>query len=202
MARLLRVWLGCAVLALGAVPAAALEAQPLPWESKVCAMVTAAAEPAMGIPSQLMAAIARAESGRWDAARHASFAWPWTVTAEGQGHYYATKAQAVEAVRKLHARHITNIDVGCMQVNLHYHPRAFPSIEAALDPMKNAIYAGQFLKSLYEQQGSWTKAAERYHSPEFHARNHYVVKIGHLWFDEYRRAEGAATPAEAPAAAD
>ena len=74
------------------------------------------------------------ESGRWDAEAQASFAWPWTVTAEGRGRYLPSKAEALAEVRQLRARGLTNIDVGCMQVNLFYHPDAFDDLNQAFDP--------------------------------------------------------------------
>lgn len=52
------------------------------------------------IPSGILQAISVVETGRWDTARKASFAWPWTVTAKGHGKYYPTKTAAIHAVRR------------------------------------------------------------------------------------------------------
>jgi soluble lytic murein transglycosylase-like protein len=65
----------------------------------------------------------------------------------------------VAEVRALKARKICNINVGCMQINLYYHPDAFADLEAALDPASNVAYAAGYLKNLRTSQGSWTRAA-------------------------------------------
>jgi hypothetical protein len=161
------------------------------WEIHVCGKVAKVVEQVFGIPPELLAAVARAESGRWVDSAKASFAWPWTVTAEGEGRYFATKAQAVDAVRRLKARGTRNIDVGCLQINMQYHPKAFPSLEAAFDPMENAIFAAQFLTGLHADTHSWTRAVQLYHSSNPDLHNRYAVHVGTLWFDEFRRAHAA-----------
>jgi hypothetical protein len=90
--------------------------------------------------------------------------WPWTINAEGEGHYYATKAEAVAAARAMQARGVRSMDVGCMQVNLMHHPNAFTSLDQAFDPRTNAAYAARFLNQLFAQTGDWAKATANYHS--------------------------------------
>ena len=156
-------------------------------ERKTCAEPIRKQEREAGIPNQLLAAVALAESGRWDKTDSASFAWPWTVTAEGKGQFFATKAEAIKQVEQLRARGVRNIDVGCMQINLLHHPDAFANLEEALDPHTNVAYATGFLKQLFEQSRSWLTAVGNYHSatPEFHMR--YRQKVTKLWNDERRR---------------
>ncbi|HJO71542.1 MAG: hypothetical protein QF450_07035 [Rhodospirillales bacterium] len=62
-------------------------------------------------------------------------------------------------MRRLSARGVRNIDVGCMQVNLLYHKDAFATLEEAFEPASNAAYAARFLKDLYATSGSWSAAA-------------------------------------------
>jgi hypothetical protein len=130
----------------------------------LCRSAVAAAERAGGIPAHLLAAINRVESGRRDPATGAVHPWPWTVNAEGEGHFYESKAEAVAAVRAMQARGIQSIDVGCGQINLMHHPDAFPTLELAFDPQANASYAARFLKELFAQTGDWNKATAMYHS--------------------------------------
>ena len=96
-----------------------------------CRQAIRAAEMAAGIPSQLMAAIGRIESGRRDAQGQVD-PWPWSINVEGVDHIYETRAEAIAAVRGFQAAGKKSIDVGCMQVNLMFHPTAFASIEQAL----------------------------------------------------------------------
>jgi hypothetical protein len=147
----------------------------------VCEGMIAQVEREKGIPTQLLATIAQAESGRYDKNLKRAVAWPWTVMAEGKGRYFQTKAEAVSAVREIQGRGVRNIDIGCMQVNLRAHPNAFASLDEAFNPHDNIAYAGDLLLSLREQTGSWVKAVGNYHSatPFFH--NRYRNKVLSMW---------------------
>lgn len=116
------------------------------------------------VPDGLLHAIAIVESGRPDSRTGTIQPWPWTIDVGGQGYYFATKAAAISAVRTLMAAGVNSIDVGCMQINLSYHPAAFRSLDQAFDPMANARYAAVFLTALYNSSMDWTKAAGAYHS--------------------------------------
>ncbi len=166
---------------LAAGPALAASAQPLDNTRTLCAGQTARVERLDGIPRHLLTAISVAESGRWDAARQATFAWPWTVTAGGEGRFFATKAEAVDHVRALWAREVRNIDVGCMQVNLYYHGGAFDDLEQAFDPPTNVAYAARYLKGLFDAARSWTQAAAHYHSTTPERNRAYKLKVVRLW---------------------
>jgi hypothetical protein len=116
------------------------------------------------VPPQLLTAIGLVESGRLDPAHHTLAPWPWSVDADGVGHYYASKQAAIAATTALEAAGSKSIDVGCMQINLQQHRSVFASLDEAFDPMANTKYAARFLESLYRQTGSWPKAAAAYHS--------------------------------------
>ena len=148
-----------------------------------CAAIIAAAERAEGIPNHLLTAISHAESGRPDPQTGEIIAWPWTINAGGQGQYFATKAEAVAAVKKLRAKGMTSIDVGCMQVNLHHHPDAFETVEDAFDPRLNAAYAAAFLKDLREANRSWARAVALYHSATREFSYPYRKRVYQLWAD-------------------
>lgn len=208
---LLALVFGVASLLAGA-PGARLSAAPITpqifdMNKKSCITPIARQERLYGIPSQLLAAVSLAESGRWDKENAASFAWPWTVTAEGKGQFFASKAEAIAQVQALKARGIRNIDVGCMQINMQYHPDAFPDLETAFEPESNVAYAAKYLRSLFDDSKSWITAVGNYHSatPEYHFR--YRAKITELWGKsrrqnaEERRLEVAAAYQERRAAA-
>jgi len=158
-----------------------------PWT--VCGAFIDQAERALELPPHLLHAISKVESGRWDSARSALSAWPWTVMAEGRGRYLANKAAAVAEVTALKAQGVRNIDVGCMQVNLQFHPRAFDSLEQAFDPAQNVAYAATFLTQLRQETNSWTRAVGRYHSATPHLMGRYRLKVFRAWREEKREAE-------------
>ena len=155
-----------------------------PW--RLCPQAITAAERTQAIPKHLLSAIALAESGRKHPTLGKRLPWPWTVMAEGQGRYLANKQEAIAEVRELQSRGIRNIDVGCMQVNLYYHPEAFFSMEQAFDPASNVAYAGKFLRSLFADSGAWDEAAGRYHSATPGLKDPYRDKIVQIWNREQR----------------
>lgn len=140
------------------------------------------------IPAHLLGAIAITESGRRAPGKWEVSAWPWTVMAQGKGRYLPSKQAAIAEVEKLRKQGVRNIDVGCMQVNLMYHPEAFADLDEAFTPAANVAYAASFLRSLRDERGSWSKAVAHYHSatPERHIV--YRTKVFAAWRDERRRA--------------
>lgn len=173
-------WAGAVLAVLALAPASAKAITP-PVNDAICAAETAEVERTYGIPPALLHSISILESGRYDSERRAVIAWPWTVMAEGQGRYFPSKAEAIAEVRKLKAAGVKNIDVGCMQVNLRYHPEAFANLEQAFDPAANVGYAGRFLKGLYEATGHWPTAASYYHSQTPSLAAIYRDKLMKIW---------------------
>lgn len=157
-------------------------------ESELCQAHTRAAEIEYQLPAHLLRALSVAETGRKDPATKARTAWPWTIHAEGKGRYFADKAAAVAEVQRLRAKGVRNIDVGCLQVNLGHHPKAFSSLEHAFDPAINADYAARFLKDLHTRTRSWTQAVQFYHSTTSALYLPYRRKVMAIWGEEIRRA--------------
>lgn len=162
-----------------------------PPAAELCRPAIRAAERAHGIPVALLSALGRVESGRRDPDSGAFGPWPWTINAEGRGQFFPTKAEAIAEVRRLQARGVRSIDVGCMQVNLHHHPNAFASLDEAFDPVKNADYAARFLVELQQRSNNWLQAAAHYHShtPEF--AEAYRRRVMAAWPEESRLAAQA-----------
>lgn len=129
-----------------------------------CETAVALATSSNRLPPGLLQAISLTESGRSDPASGRLRAWPWTINAGGEGRFFATRQDAIDAVRTLWARGVQSIDVGCMQVNLLYHPHAFASLEQAFDPRANASYAATFLMTLHAMRKDWAPAIAAYHS--------------------------------------
>lgn len=147
-----------------------------------CRAAIAQAEREAAIPAGLLHAIGRVESGRRDPATGETGSWPWAINAEGQGRFLPDRAAAVAAVRELQSRGVRVVDVGCMQVNLHHHPRAFASLDEAFDPVANARYAARFLSELQAAAGGdWMVAAGRYHSHTPHLADAYRARVAAAW---------------------
>ncbi len=153
----------------------------IPAPSALCRSAILQAEHAGHIPDRLLDSIAVVESGRRDPVSGAVYPWPWTVNAEGVGHWYESKAEAIQAVEALQARGVRSIDVGCVQVNLMHHPDAFANLDQAFDPVANANYGARFLRELFAQTYAWPLAAAAYHSftPDLGAE--YARKVLAAW---------------------
>jgi hypothetical protein len=183
------------LLALVAIlwPSPPAVADPIADAVDVCGALAEQTERAEGIPPGLVHAVALAESGRWLAERGYTQAWPWTITAGADSFYLASKEDALRKVRELRAAGRSNIDVGCMQVNLGYHSDAFGSLDEALEPASNVAYGARYLKRLRLQTRSWARATARYHSNDPDRGGAYRDKVYRLWH-ELRHGRIAAAP--------
>lgn len=150
-----------------------------------CLRYVQAQERAKTIPVGLLTAITMVESGRRGDDGKVN-PWPWTINVGGRGMYFASKEEAIAETRKLMDEGQRSIDVGCMQINLRYHPNAFKNLEEAFDPAANVAYGAQFLKSLHLLQGSWPNAVERFHSSEDGRRAEYRERVLTVWNDDAR----------------
>lgn len=148
---------------------------------ETCAELARRMEHAQGIPRGLVQAVALAESGRWLDELGRTRAWPWTVTSGPDSYFLPSKEAALEKVRELQAAGRTNIDVGCMQVNLGWHGDAFDSLDEAIDPATNVAYGARFLKDLRLRTRSWARATAHYHSRHPERGEAYRTKVYRLW---------------------
>ncbi len=71
------------------------------------------------------------------------------------------------------------IDIGCMQINHHYHGGQFRDLRAMLDPRSNVDYAARFLSELRRRHGSWSMAVARYHAGPDNdpAQKRYICRV-------------------------
>jgi hypothetical protein len=163
----LRSVLVASLLAAAVWGRAACAAEPPADPSSLCLAAAAAAEHRHATPPGLLAVIGKVESGHRTPPTGALQPWPWTVDADGQGAYFASKTEAVAwSQQALDSRSVTYLDVGCMQIDLRSHPNAFASLDEAFDPVANTDYAARFLRQLYDGPagGNWFTAAGFYHS--------------------------------------
>ena len=181
----------CGMLALATGAYAAQSPEPVVAgttdPSTLCEDAAIHHEHMNGLPRALLAAVAMAESGRYDRKTRKARAWPWTINAEGRAYYFKTTAEAVATTRRLLATGMRSIDVGCMQVNLRYHPDAFASLEDGFDPMTNVAYGADFLMRLHDRSGSWPEAVANYHSQTEARGDRYFARVIRIWQNERER---------------
>lgn len=89
---------------------------------------------------------------------------PFSMNIDGRAVASTTLSEALGRFRQAKAGGARMIDIGCMQINHHYHATRFGSLEAMFDPTLNVDYAARFLRELKEREGTWTLAAARYNA--------------------------------------
>ena len=126
-----------------------------------------------GVPLGMLYAVGLAETGRGDSLR------PYALNIEGRAVYDIDKDEALRQVEGARRAGIKLIDIGCMQINHHFHARNFASVADMLDPARNVDYAARFLNELKAREGSWTKAVARYHAGPNNdpAQKKYVCRV-------------------------
>lgn len=126
--------------------------------------------------------------------------WPWAVNAEGAGHLFKTKASAMNWVGTQLNNGMRSIDVGCMQINLRWHPTAFNDLQEGFDPKINVDYAARLLKQHYKTTGNWRKAAGRYHSKTPEKQAIYLsslqrnIRVANVQIDQFKALAGLKSP--------
>lgn len=187
----MRILIGMITLALAVLGASPLMAGGViakaPEFAETCAKAVTRAEQEYRLPTRLLTAISLTESGHWHKEQQEMIAWPWTVYAEGRGRYLPSKTAAIKEVSALKEKGVQNIDVGCMQINLYYHPDAFEDLDAALDPERNTRYAAELLGNLQTESRSWNVAIAHYHSRTKKYNIPYRQKVLAIWEKERRK---------------
>ena len=132
-----------------------------------------------GLPRDLMPAISRVETGLKQGDKGVR-AWPWTLNVQGKGYYFPTRAAALAKLREVLASGVRNVDVGCMQINYHWHSSNFASIEEMMSPEANTAYAARFLTELRNRHGSWEAATSHYHSADGERGRAYLSRVNRV----------------------
>jgi soluble lytic murein transglycosylase-like protein len=126
-----------------------------------------------GVPLGVLYAVGLTETGGAAGMR------PYLLNVEGRPVAASSRAEAVREFNAARRNGAILIDLGCMQINHHFHGAKFESVEAMLDPARNVEYAARFLKELRASQGSWTMAAARYNAGPNNdaAQRRYVCRV-------------------------
>ncbi len=154
--------------ALGATPA---DARP----AALCDQAARNAAQETGVPADILLALTRAETGR--AGETGLEPWPWAVNQAGQGYWFDSKAEAEQFVEAQLDLGYTNLDIGCFQLNLHWHAENFAALPDMFDPAENAGYAARFLLQKYQETGDWVQAAGAYHSGTDSHADRYMARF-------------------------
>jgi soluble lytic murein transglycosylase-like protein len=143
-----------AALALCLFDALAARASPLP----VCEEQMTRAAAAYDIPLQILYSVGLTETGSRGTLN------PYDMNVDGRAVHSSNLDEALARFALERSRGAKLIDIGCMQINHHWHASHFRSLEEMFDPEHNVQYAASYLKSLRGEAGSWTLAVARYNA--------------------------------------
>jgi soluble lytic murein transglycosylase-like protein len=142
-------------------------------EINVCEREIIEAAKRYDVPLAVLYAVGMTETGRRGSLQ------PFALNLQGPSFFAASLNDALRRFEEARKSGAKLIDVGCMQIDHHYHASQFSSLEAMFDPHENVDYAARFLKELRAREGSWTLAAARYHAGAANdpAQKQYVCKV-------------------------
>jgi soluble lytic murein transglycosylase-like protein len=127
-------------------------------EALSCEREMTRAAAAHGVPLNVLYSVGLTETGSRNGLS------PYDMNVDGQAVHSTSLAEAMARFAQAKGRGAKFIDIGCMQINHHFHSADFHSLGEMFDPARNVEYAANFLKSLKAQEGSWTLAVARYNA--------------------------------------
>lgn len=185
--------IACLVMALGPrIADASMDAPPASGPAALCEAAGRRAAAETGVPPDILAAVALTETGRRQDGTVRP--WAWSVNSEGQGTWFDDPAQALAHARDRLAQGRTNLDIGCFQINYHWHGDAFASVVEMFDPLANARYAARFLRDLHAETGDWRLAAGAFHSRNSKQSSAYLARFDELHAMLHERRGGRDAP--------
>lgn len=165
--------LGLALAVLTGFIFETVTARPAAATTGVCEAEILTAARAYGVPPGILYSVGLTETGRKGSL------YPYALNIEGRTVYAKSRADAIQEFEHARAEGKSLIDLGCMQINHHYHGAEFRSVNAMLDPQANVAYAARFLARLHARHETWTMAVARYHAGPNNnpAQKRYVCRV-------------------------
>lgn len=146
-------------------------------ESGKCSSMFAYFEKRYNLPKNTLHSISLQETQKPHSKHKIALVWPWTINVKGKGYHFKNRNEALTFARSQIAAGNKSIDIGCMQINLKYHPNAFMSLEQAFSPRRNIAYGAKFLNDNYKRSGNWNVAIGRYHSFDKNRAARYQANV-------------------------
>lgn len=126
-----------------------------------------------GVPAGILYSVGLAETGRKGSLQ------PNALNIAGKAVFAGSPEEAARLAEAARSRGVKLVDVGCMQINRHFHGKEFASLGDMLDPRQNVDYAARFLARLHARHETWSMAVARYHAGPNNdpAQKRYVCRV-------------------------
>lgn len=166
MHRLLRIALSAASISSAAAGCAIAAGNP-------CEPEILRAADRYGVPAGILYAVGLTETGQKGSLQ------PNALNIAGKAVFPQSRGAAVAAFFEARNSGVKLIDLGCMQINYHYHGENFRSVDEMLDPHLNVDYAARFLVKLHARHETWSMAVARYHAGPNNnpAQKRYICRV-------------------------
>lgn len=141
--------------------------------SNACEAEILRASERYGVPAGILYSVGLTETGRKGSLQ------PYALNIAGRAVFARSEREAVAAFETARRQGVRLIDLGCMQINHHYHSDKFASVNQMLNPRANVDYAARFLVELHKRHQTWSMAVARYHAGPDNdpAQKRYVCRV-------------------------
>lgn len=141
--------------------------------SGVCEREIQAAAAKYGVPEGILYSVGLTETGRKGSLS------AYAMNVEGKAYFPPSQQAAMTTFYDAKRQGRKLIDIGCMQINHHFHGENFSSPEEMFEPKRNVEYAAKFLRNLHDKHETWTMAVARYHAGPNNnpAQKQYVCRV-------------------------
>ncbi len=138
-----------------------------------CEREILAAAAKYNVPAGILYSVGLTETGRKGSLQ------PYALNIEGKAYFAKDKQEALRTFQTARSGGAKLIDLGCMQINHHFHGDQFSSPDEMLNPRRNVEYAAAFLARLHARHETWTMAVARYHAGPNNdpAQKKYVCRV-------------------------
>ena len=155
------------------IPALAISISDARASTGICEREISAAAEKYQVPEGILYSVGLTETGKKGSLQ------PWSLNVEGKAYFAGSEQEAEQIFDEASRGGAVLIDLGCMQINHHYHGEQFAGVAEMLDPKKNVEYAAKFLAQLHAKHVTWTMAVARYHAGPDNdpAQKQYVCRV-------------------------
>lgn len=137
-----------------------------------------------GVPESVLDTLSQLMSGKEGNPDSAQIAWPWVISLDGQRQWFATRAEALSALKTAWSDNSTSLKAGCMMIDVARHRAAFETLDDFLSADQNMLYAARLLAEIHKESDSWIEAAGTFYSRVVAQKRSFQARFATAWHPE------------------